>query len=160
VHCTAAVKRFAAVVCLALAGCGDDSGTGPNARDVRVAYQQQLPAGCPDLQNPCYPMCAHHNAPAGLQAVVPLWDSPTLRLTEAGAGRYEGTLTAVPTDTTLRLYGRDIATCCVDACAYPPVVRDIYLNGTKLTRTVTNGLPAGISVALEFTLGRDGTVRN
>lgn len=127
---------------------------------MRVAYQQQLPSGCPDLQNPCYPMCAHHNAPAGLQAIVPLWEAPTLRLTDAGGGRYEGTLAAVPTGTPLRLYGRDIAMCCVDACGYPPVLQDILLNGTRLTRVVRDGLPEGVAAALEFTVRRDGSIAN
>lgn len=145
---------------LIAAGCGHDSAESPRALDVRVEYRPQLPAGCPDGGNPCYPMCAHHNAPSGLQAIVTLWDAATVRLTDAGGGRYAGTLTAVPTEAPLRLYGRDIAMCCVDACAYPPALRDIYLNGTKLTRVVTDGLPAGATAALEFTLRRDGTVAN
>jgi hypothetical protein len=105
-------------------------------------------------------MCAHHNAPAGLQAIVPLWGADTLRLTEASTGRYEGVLTAVPTNTTLRLYGRDIGMCCVDACNDPPVLEDILLNGTKLTKVVRDGLPAGATAALEFTLTGSGTIRN
>jgi len=154
------MKTRALALVLLASSCGDDSGRGPSALDVRVAYQQQLPPGCPDAQSDCYPMCAHHNAPAGLQAVVTLWDAATVRLTDAGGGRYEGTLAAVPTETPLRLYGRDIGMCCIDACAYPPALHDIYLNGTKLTRVVTDGLPAGATAALEFTLRRDGTVAN
>ncbi len=137
--------------------CGEEPE--PAALDVRVTYVSRLPPGCPDGGSPCYAMCAHHNAPAGLQAVVPLWGAPTLRLTETGPGRYEGVLAGVPTNTTLRLYGRDIGMCCVDACAYPPVLEDILLDGTKLTRVVRNGLPEGLTAALEFTLTGDGTIR-
>jgi len=142
------------------ASCGSDSPTELKALDVRVVYVSRLPAGCPDIGNPCYPMCAHHNAPAGLQAIVPLWGGDTVRLTETSTGRYEGVLTAVPTNTQLRLYGRDIGMCCVDACNYPPVLEDILLNGTKLTKVVHDGLPAGATAALEFTLTGSGTVRN
>jgi hypothetical protein len=131
----------------------------PAARDVRVAYMSRLPAGCPDEASPCYPMCAHHNAPAGLQAIVPLWGAETVRLTEMSAGRYEGVLPMVPTNTTLRLYGRDIGMCCVDACSYGPVLEDILLNGTKLTKVVRDGLPEGLTVALEFTVTGSGAIR-
>ena len=103
-------------------------------------------------------MCAHHNAPAGLQAIVTLWDQATTRLAQTDGGRYEGTLVAVPTQTPLRLYGRDITMCCVDACTYPPALNDIFLNGTRLARVVHDGLPSGVTGALEFTLRRDGTV--
>jgi len=100
-----------------LGSCGGNSGlSAPAFVNVRVTYVSLLPAGCPDIGNVCYPGCAHHNAPAGLQAVVPLWGAETLRLTDAGSGRYEGVLTAVPTNAPLRLYGRDIGMCCVDAC--------------------------------------------
>lgn len=88
------------------ASCGSD--TEPVAVDVQVTYVSRLPPGCPDAASPCYPMCAHHNAPAGLQAIVPLWGPDTLRLAETALGRYEGVLAAVPTNATLRLYGRDI----------------------------------------------------
>jgi hypothetical protein len=142
------------------ASCGGDSPVDPVAMDVRVVYVSLLPAGCPDIGNPCYPMCAHHNAPAGLQAIVPLWGADTVRLTETSMGRYEGLLTAVPTNAPLRLYGRDIAMCCVDACSYPPVLEDILLNGTKLTKVVRDGLPAGATAALEFTLTGNGAIRN
>ena len=124
-----------------------------------MTYVSRLPAGCPEIGNICYPGCAHHNAPAGLQAVVPLWGAETLRLTEAGSGRYEGVLTAVPTNAPLRLYGRDIGMCCVDACNYGPVLEDISLNGTKLTKVVREGLPAGVSAALEFSVDGRGTMR-
>jgi hypothetical protein len=140
--------------------CGDESATAPRTLDVRVTYERRLPPGCPDGGSICYAMCAHHNAPAGLQAIVPLWEAPTLRLSETGIGRYEGTLAAVPTDTTLRLYGRDIGMCCIDACAYPPALEDIRLNGTRLTHVVRSGLPDGLAAALEFTLLRDGSVVN
>lgn len=145
-----------AVACLG--SCGDDV-SDPAFVDVRVAYVSQLPAGCPDGGNICYPMCAHSNAPAGVQAVVPLWGAPTLRLTEAGPGRYEGVLTAVPTNTRLQLYGRDIVVCCFDACNYPPVLEDILLNGTKLTAVVRDGLPAGVRAALEFSVDGRGAIR-
>ena len=130
------------------------------AVDVQVVYVSRLPAGCPDIGNICYPMCAHHNAPAGLQAIVPLWGPATLRLTETAAGRYEGVLTDVPTNTPLRLFGRDIGMCCVDACNYPPVLEDILLNGTVLTKIVRDGLPAGATAALEFTVTGSGAIRN
>jgi hypothetical protein len=139
--------------------CGEDGSNEPPFLDVRVAYVSRLPAGCPDAGNICYPRCAHHNAPAGLQAVVPLWGVEALRLSESSSGRYEGTLTRVPTNTPLRLYGRDIGMCCVDACNYRPVLEDILLNGTKLTKVVRDGLPAGIEVALEFSIDGDGRIR-
>jgi hypothetical protein len=142
------------------AGCGGDSTTdGPAFVNVRVAYVSTLPAGCADIGNICYPMCAHHNAPSGLQAVVPLWGADTLRLDDTGTGRYEGVLMQVPTNTPLRLYGRDIGACCVDACNYPPVLADISLNGTKLTKVVRDGLPTGITGALEFTVTGSGAIR-
>ena len=131
---------------------------GPAFVNVRVTYVSRLPAGCPDIGNICYPGCAHHNAPAGLQAVVPLWGAETLRLTEAAPGRYEGVLLQVPTNAPLRLYGRDIGACCVDACNFPPVLEDIALNGTKLTKVVRDGLPAGVTAALEFSVSGAGVI--
>ena len=145
------------LLALGALSCGGD--TEPMAVDVRVTYVSRLPPGCPDAGNVCYPMCAHHNAPAGLQAIVPLWGADTLRLTETAAGRYEGVLPAVPTNATLRLYGRDIGMCCVDSCNYPPVLDDILLNGTKLTKVVREGLPAGLEAALEFTVTGSGAIR-
>jgi hypothetical protein len=140
--------------------CGGDSGMdGPAFVNVRVSYVSRLPAGCPDIGNICYPGCAHHNAPAGLQAVVPLWGADTLPLAEAGPGRYEGTLLQVPTNTTLRLYGRDIGMCCVDSCNFQPVLEDISLNGTKLAKVVREGLPAGVIAALEFSVTGTGAIR-
>jgi hypothetical protein len=156
-------RRFLAAPLLAaawLAGsCGDDSADEPPFVDVAVVYVSRLPAGCPDASSICYPMCAHHNAPAGLQAIVPLWGATTLRLSETGPGSYQGILSAVPTNTTLRLYGRDIGMCCFDACNYPPVLEDILLNGTKLTRIVRGGLPEGVTVALEFSVDARGAIR-
>src|SRR5215831_11429002 len=155
------VRLGVGLVALAHAvACGGDSGTGgPAFVDVHVLYVSRLPAGCADIGNICYPGCAHHNAPSGRQAVVPLWGADTLRLAETGTGRYEGTLTAVPTNVPLRLYGRDIGACCVDACNYPPVLEDISLNGTKLTKVVEDGLPAGVTAALEFSVSGTGAVR-
>jgi hypothetical protein len=148
------------VAATAATGCSEPT-TRVIAVDVRVVYVSRLPGGCPDQANPCYPMCAHHNAPAGLQAIVPLWgDGATLRLSPTAAGRYEGVLGAVPVDTRLRLYGRDLGACCIDACSYPPVLDEISLNGTRLTHVVHDGLPAGIPSALEFTVTADGSVRN
>ena len=147
-----------AAACVA-ESCGDGTVSEPTFVDVRVVYVSRLPGGCPDGANICYPMCAHSNAPAGIQAIVPLWGVPTLRLAEAGPGRYEGVLTAVPTNTRLRLFGRDIAMCCVDACNYPPVLEDILLNGTKLTKVVRDGLPAGARAALEFSVDGQGAIR-
>lgn len=155
-----AVLLLAASCGLLATSCGTDTPEDPVVLDVRVVYVSRLPPGCPDAGNICYPMCAHHNAPSGLQAIVPLWGADTLRLTETTTGRYEGVLPAVPTNTTLRLYGRDIAMCCVDACNYPPVLEDILLNGTKLTTVVRDGLPAGATAALEFTVTGSGTIRN
>ncbi len=141
------------------ASCESDATTdGPAFVDVRVVCVSTLPAGCPDGGNICYPGCAHHNAPAGLQAVVPLWGADTLRLSETGTGRYEGVLLQVPTNRPLQLYGRDIGACCVDACNYPPVLADISLNGTKLTKVVREGLPAGVAAALEFSVTGAGVV--
>ena len=139
--------------------CGEDEAQEAPFVDVAVVYVSRLPAGCPDADNICYPMCAHHNAPAGLQVIVPLWGAPTFRLSETGPGRYEGVLSAGPTNTRLQLFGRDIGVCCFDACNYPPVLEDILLNGTKLTTVVREGLPAGPSVALEFMVGGNGAIR-
>jgi hypothetical protein len=157
---SATVVAAAALAAAAFASsCGGDSGmNGPAFVNVHVTYVSRLPAGCPDIGNICYPGCAHHNAPAGLHAVVPLWGAETLRLTEAAPGRYEGVLLQVPTSTTLRLYGRDIGACCVDACNFPPVLEDISLNGTKLTKVVRDGLPVGVTAALEFSVSGAGAI--
>ena len=71
--------------------CGSDTPSEPTALDVRVADVPRLPAGCPDQTNACYPMCVHGAAPAA-QLVVPLWQADSIRLAQAGTGRYEGTL--------------------------------------------------------------------
>jgi hypothetical protein len=139
--------------------CGDDTPTEPTALDVRVTYVSQLPAGCPDQANECYPMCVHGGAPAA-QLVVPLWQADSIRLTQTSTGRYEGTLPVVPTNTTLRLYAKDVGMCCFDSCNYPPVLEDILLNGTKLTKVVRDNLPSGLTAALEFTVKGDGTIQN
>ena len=139
--------------------CGSDTPAEPTALDVRVTYVSQLPAGCPDQANPCYPMCVHGATPAA-QLVVPLWQADSVRLTQTSAGRYEGTLPAVPTNAPLRLIGKDVGMCCFDSCSYPPVLEDILLNGTKLTKVVHDGLPAGLTAALEFTLKGNGTIQN
>ena len=153
-----AAAALLGVACLT-GSCGDEEASDPPFVDVAVVYVSRLPAGCPDLGNICYSMCAHHNAPAGLQAIVPLWGAPTLRLTETAAGRYEGVLTAVPTNTQLQLFGRDIGMCCVDSCNYPPVLEDILLNGTKLTKVVREGLPPEAQAALEFSVDGRGAIR-
>lgn len=158
------LDRAAGTLLLAIAAalgpsCGSDTPSEPTALDVRVAYVSRLPAGCPDQANPCYPMCVHGAAPAA-QIVVPLWQADSIRLTQAGTGRYEGTLPAVPTNTTLRLYAKDVGMCCFDSCNYPPVLEDILLNGTKLTKVVRDGLPSGLTAALEFTVKGDGTIQN
>ena len=131
----------------------------PPVLTLPVVYQSRLPDGCPDAGSVCAAMCAHHNAPAGLQVVMPLWDAPSVRLTEAGARRYVGVLDHVPTDAPLRLIVRDIGVCCVDACSFPPVLEDVFLNGVLLTRVVEDGLPEGLPAALEFTVDLEGRVR-
>ncbi len=68
-------------------------------------------------------------------------------------------LPMVSTNMTLRLYGRDLGICCVDASSYPPVPEDILLDGTKLTKVVRDGLPAGVTAALEFTATGSGAIR-
>jgi hypothetical protein len=142
-----------------LPSCGSDSPTDPTTLDVRVAYVSTI-VGCPDKNNECYPMCIHGATPAGVR-IVPLWQAEAIRLsTTTTTGRYEGTLPAVPTNTTLRLYGTDPNACCLNSCSPPPVVEDVLLNGTKLTRVVRDGLPAGVTAALEFTLKGDGTIQN
>ena len=156
----ARVLLLAAAAAL-LPSCGDDTPTEPTAVDVRVAYVSQLPAGCRPTRETRATRCAlHHNTPAGAQMVVPLWGPDPLRLTQTSTGRYEGTLAAVPTNTPLRLYGRDIGICCVDSCNYPPVLEDILLNGTKLTKVVNDGLPSGLTAALEFKVTGGGTIVN
>jgi hypothetical protein len=139
--------------------CGSDTPSDPTALDVRVTYVSKLPAGCPDQANECYPMCVHGGAPAA-QIVVPLWQADSIRLTQTGTGVYEGTLPAVPTNTTLRLYAKDVGMCCFDSCNYPPVLEDIFLDGTKLTKVVHDNLPSGLTSALEFTLKGNGTIQN
>jgi len=42
----------------------------------------------------------------------------------------------------------------------PPVLEDILLNGTKLTKVVHDNLPSGLTSALEFTVTGSGTIRN
>jgi hypothetical protein len=155
----AARALLLAVLAALVPSCGSDTPTDPTSLDVRVAYVSQLPAGCPDQANPCYPMCVHGATPAA-QMVLPLWGADSIRLTQTATGRYEGTLPAVPTNTPLRLLGKDVGMCCFDSCNYPPVLEDILLNGTKLTKVVHDGLPAGITEALEFTLKGDGTIQN
>jgi len=39
------------------------------------------------------------------------------------------------------------------------VLEDISLNGTKLTKIVRDGLPAGATAALEFSVVGNGTIR-
>lgn len=142
-----------------LPSCGEDTPTDPTSLDVRVAYVSRI-VGCPDQANECYPMCVHHNTPAGVR-IVPLWQADEIRLsTTSTAGRYEGTLAAVPTNTALRLYGTDPNACCIDSCSPPPVVEDILLNGTKLTKVVHDNLPSPLTAALEFTVKGDGTIQN
>jgi hypothetical protein len=144
---------------LLLRSCGEDKPTDPTALDVRVTYVSQI-VGCPDKDDECYPMCVHGATPAGVR-IVPLWqaDATQLSTTQSG-GRYEGTLPAVPTNSVLRLYGTDPNTCCIDPCSPPSVVDEIQLNGTKLTKVVTDNLPTGVTGALEFTLKGDGTIQN
>jgi len=142
-----------------LPSCGDDTPTDPTALDVRVTYVSTI-VGCPDQANECYPMCVHHNTPSGVR-VVPLWQADEIHLsTTQTAGRYEGTLAAVPTNTVLRLYMTEPNACCLNACSPPQVTEDILLSGTKLTKVVHDNLPSGIASALEFTLKGDGTIKN
>jgi hypothetical protein len=149
----------AALAALLLPSCGDDSPTEPSALDARVTYVSTI-VGCPDKDSECYPMCIHGATPAGVR-IVPLWQADAIRLsTTQTAGRYEGTLAAVPTNTVLRLYATDPNACCLNACSPPSVTSDILLNGTKLTKVVVDGLPVGATAALEFTLTGDGTIRN
>jgi len=157
--CRCAGTLLLATAAALLPSCGEDTPTDPTALDVRVAYLSRI-VGCPDQANECYPMCIHHNTPAGVR-ILPLWQADEIRLsTTATAGRYEGTLTAVPTNTVLRLYGTDPQACCINSCSPPPVVEDILLNGTKLTKVVHDNLPSGLTSALEFTLKGDGTIKN
>jgi hypothetical protein len=151
-------RAIAVALPLLVASCGNEA-RDPVAIDVRVAYVSRLPAGCPDQANPCYPMCVHHNAPAGLQAIVPFWGADTVWLAETSPGRYEGVLPSAPTNTTLRLHGRDIGMYCVDACSHPPALEDILLDGTKLTNAAHDGLPDGVTAALEFTVTGGGAIR-
>jgi hypothetical protein len=142
-----------------LPSCGDDTPTEPTALDAQVTYVSRI-IGCPDQANECYPMCVHHNTPAGVR-IVPLWQADAIRLsTTTTTGRYEGTLAAVPTNTALRLYATDPNACCINSCSPPPVVEDILLNGTKLTKVVHDGLPSGVTAAVEFALKGDGTIQN
>ncbi len=142
-----------------LPSCGSDTPTEPTVVTVQVTYISRIPAGCPDQANACYPMCVHGATPAS-QIIVPLWQADSIRLTATGAGRYEGSLPAVPTNTPLRLLGKDVGMCCFDSCNYPPVLEDILLNGTRLTRVVTDGLPAGVTAALEFKVTGSGRIQN
>jgi hypothetical protein len=155
----AARTLFLVTAATLIPSCGSDTSTEPTALDVRVTYVSRI-VGCPDQGNECYPMCIHHNTPSGVR-IVPLWQADAIHLsTTTTTGRYEGTLAAVPTNTALRLYGADPQACCINSCSPPPVVEDILLNGTKLTKVVRDGLPAGVTAALEFTLKGDGTIQN
>ncbi len=49
--------------------------------------------------------------------------------------------------------------CCVDASSYPPVLEEILLDGTKLTKVVRDGLPDGVTAALEFSVTGNGAIR-
>jgi hypothetical protein len=148
-----------AIAALLLPSCGDDTPTDPSALDVRVTYVSTI-VGCPDKDNECYPMCIHGATPAGVR-IVPLWQADAIRLsTTQTTGRYEGTLSAVPTNKVLRLYATDPNACCLNACSPPSVTADILLNGTKLTKVVYDNLPVGATAALEFTLKGDGTIQN
>ena len=155
----ATATLLATALAALLPSCGDDTPTEPTALDVRVAYVSQI-VGCPDQANECYPMCAHGSAPAGVR-IVPLWQADAIRLsTTTTDGRYEGSLPAVPTNTVLRLYGTDPNTCCINSCSPPPVLEDILLNGTKLTKVVHDNLPSGLTSALEFKVTGSGTIQN
>jgi hypothetical protein len=146
-------------IALLAPSCGDDTPTEPTALDVRATYVSRI-VGCPDKGNECYPMCVHGATPAGVR-IVPLWQADAIHLsTTATTDRYEGTLAAVPTNTTLRLYGTDPNACCINSCSPPPVVEEILLNGMKLTKVVHDNLPSGVTAALEFTLKGDGTIQN
>jgi hypothetical protein len=90
---------------------------------------------------------------------VPLGAADTVRLTGTSTGPYEGVLPSLPADTTLRLHGRDMGMCCVDACNDPPVLEDILLNGTRLTKVVRDRLPDGVGAALEFSVTGNGAIR-
>ncbi len=143
----------------ALPSCGDGTPTEPTAVTVQVTYLSRI-VGCADEASECYPMCIHHSTPAGVR-IVPLWQADEVRLMATStAGRYEGTLAAVPTNTLLRLYAADPNTCCVNACSPPSVVEDILLNGTKLTKVVHDNLPTGVTAALEFTVTGSAAIRN
>lgn len=155
-----AVGTFlAAAAGVLLSSCGDDTPTDPTALDARVTYVSTI-VGCPDQASECYPMCVHHRTPGGVR-IIPLWQASEVVLsTTQTTGRYEGTLPAVPTNTVLRLYATEPNACCLNACSPPSVTSDILLNGTKLTKVVTDNLPVGATAALEFTLKGDGTIRN
>jgi hypothetical protein len=56
----------AALAAVLLPSCGDDAD--PAALDVRVTYVSRI-VGCPDQASECYPMCIHHNTPAGVRIV-------------------------------------------------------------------------------------------
>jgi hypothetical protein len=157
--CRGAGTLVAAIAAVLLPSCGDDTPTDPTALDVRVTYVSTI-VGCPDQANECYPMCVHHRTPGGVR-IIPLWQASEVVLsTTQTTGRYEGNLPAVPTNTVLRLYGTDPNTCCINSCSPPPVVDEIQLNGTKLTKVVRDNLPSGVTAALEFTLKGDGTIKN
>jgi len=155
----AARTLLVAAAAALLPSCGEDTPTDPTALDVRVTYVSQI-VGCPDQANECYPMCVHHRTPGGVR-IIPLWEANEIVLsTTQTTGRYEGTLPAVPTNTVLRLYGTEPNVCCINSCSPPPVLEDILLNGTKLTKVVHDNLPSPLTAALEFTLKGDGTIRN
>lgn len=155
----AGVKTRLLLATLLLASCDRSVEDAATLADVPVIYLSRLPAGCPDAGSSCAAECSRHDAAAGLRVIVPLWDVDSVPLTQAGDRRFEGVLPKVPVDLPVRLYGRDPAMCCLDACNFPPVLEDIYVNGTKLTKVVHEGLPAGAYAALEFTLTGDGRVR-
>ena len=108
---------------------------------MRVTYVSRI-VGCPDQANECYPMCIHHNTPAGVR-IVPLWQADAIRLDDDEHRPLRGHLAAVPTKAVLRLSRDRRQACCIDSCSPPAVVEDISLNGTRLTKVVATACRQG-----------------
>jgi hypothetical protein len=122
--------------------------TTPMVAAVSFVYVSRFPDGCP---NPDAGFCFHHNAPAGLQVLVPLWGPDPIPMSDAGVKRWQVMLPAVPVGVALRLQVRDIQGCCFGGLL---VLHDVFANGVLLTRVVQDQA----NPALEFRVGPDGSV--
>lgn len=151
-------RRFLAWTALALGACGQGDAPAPPAASM-VEFQWSPPAGA-CVTNSCSTGCAHNLAPAldSLPSLTTLWDSRSWRMTAAGPGRWRILIQDVPADVPVRVTVLDLAGCCSDPCAFGIIARDVFANGTPLSRLVHEGLPPNVPSAVEFVLTSDGRI--